>query len=77
MHTADASSIYRPTASLTASAVVIPNGWKLVPDEPTQEMLDAPAAAIAGRALDTFYDDQMAAVYRAMLAAAPQPMVSR
>jgi hypothetical protein len=50
-----------------------PIGWKLVPRIPTQAMLDAVPNALPSRALDTFYDHQMAAVYRAMLQAAPLP----
>jgi hypothetical protein len=42
--------------------------WKLVPVEPTEEMLNASAAIPCGFTPDREYD---AAVYRAMLAAAP------
>jgi hypothetical protein len=43
----------------------IPEGWKLVPIEPTKEMLDA-----AWDDTDVAADaDEFAAVYRAMLAA--------
>jgi hypothetical protein len=44
----------------------VPEGWKLVPVEPTNEMVQA--------WLDT-YEGNIQTVYRAMLAAAPQPPV--
>jgi hypothetical protein len=44
--------------------------WKLVPEEPTEEMGDAGIEAWkAGRTTGTYVDD----CYKAMLAAAPQP----
>ena len=46
-------------------------GWKLVPKEPTQEMLDA---ADAKRPLPEFY---LVEAYRAMLAAAPAKQGTR
>jgi hypothetical protein len=58
-------------AAPQAEAVAIPAGWKLVPEEPTDEMVDAarhflePATARIGRA-----------AYRAMLAASPAPSVA-
>ncbi|KAF6596661.1 DUF551 domain-containing protein [Cronobacter sp. EKM101R] len=50
----------------------IPEGWKLVPIEPTQEMCDA----VLGRACFTFNGDGAKKIYEAMLAAAPgrQPL---
>ncbi|EGT5186209.1 hypothetical protein FZI02_08170 [Cronobacter sakazakii] len=45
----------------------IPEGWKLVPIEPTQEMCDA----VLGRACFTFNGDGAKKIYEAMLAAAP------
>lgn len=45
----------------------IPEGWKLVPTEPTQEMCDA----VLGRACFTFNGDGAKQIYEAMLAAAP------
>lgn len=44
------------------AAARVPDGWVLVPAEPTQAMLDAPDMSLSGRA----------GVYRAMLAAAPK-----
>lgn len=44
------------------ASVAVPEGWRLVPVEPTEEMLKPWAASIHG-----------AASYRAMLAAAPSP----
>lgn len=46
----------------------IPEGWKLVPLEPTPEMLDALAEYIASNR--SLYESGL---YKAMLAAAPQP----
>ena len=47
--------------------------WKLVPVEPTPEMLDAGHRA-AWQSVPSLFDrDDVANVYRAMLAAAPQP----
>ena len=54
------AALQQPNASITAS---VPAGWKLVPVEPTEKMIDI------GRSLSSFPDG----VYRAMLAAAPQP----
>lgn len=48
----------------TSPQLVIPEGWKLVPVEPTREMADAGADI----------DPERASVWAAMLAAAPQPM---
>ncbi|ELY2818894.1 hypothetical protein SMC58_002789 [Cronobacter dublinensis] len=45
----------------------IPEGWKLVPTEPTQEMCDA----VLGRACFSFNGDGAKQIYEAMLAAAP------
>lgn len=53
-----------------AGAAMAPEGWQLVPVEPTPEMLEA------AQALDEGNDDVMAAwsdAYSAMLAAAPTP----
>lgn len=43
-----------------------PEGWKLVPIEPTVEMVD-----LGGQQLFLSLDGQMRRVYRAMLAASP------
>jgi len=48
-------------------SVKVPEGWKLVPIEPTDEMLDAAQDAVD----DTFRLD-IVRTYSAMLAAAPQ-----
>lgn len=48
----------------------VPDGWRLVPVEPTSEMLDATNEHIWGR--DTDQNDMLFA-YRAMLASAPKP----
>lgn len=49
--------------------VSVPDGWKLVPVEPTPEMIDA-AAEIDVEPFDNI-DDELCAIYAAMLAAAP------
>ena len=51
-------------------APAVPEGWQLVPVEPTEVMLDATNEHIWGR--DTDQNDMLFA-YRAMLAAAPKP----
>lgn len=51
------------------SAPVVPQGWKLVPERPTQEMCDAAKYTVhAGLSVFKWADG-----YYAMLAAAPQP----
>ena len=52
--------------ALLAAAPSMPQGWKLVPVEPTQEMLDHVNRTVP----DLF---ELGDEYRAMLAAAPQP----
>lgn len=54
-----------------AQAVAVPEGWKLVPVEPTGEMLYE-----AGRYL-TMFESHYRATYAAMLAAAPEPPATR
>lgn len=68
-------------AMLTGSpAPAVPEGWKLVPIEPTPEMCDISHVGVdvcTGMAADDEYysinGDYAAKVYRAMLAAAPAP----
>ena len=48
---------------------IVPQGWKLVPLEPTTEMVEAAFDAIPASLLD----GKIRTHYRAMLAAAPQP----
>lgn len=48
-----------------------PAGWKLVPIEPTQEMLSASWAKANPRFIFTDHEEHIAAAYRAMLDAAP------
>ncbi|WP_443190963.1 hypothetical protein [Pseudomonas indica] len=52
--------------------VVVPDGWKLVPAEPTQAMFEAGRTSASGSYAEKL---AMAAYWRAMLAAAPQPPV--
>ena len=49
----------------------VPDGWKLVPIEPTQEMLDAGEDTFVSSLSGTPTSSPIA-VYRAMLAAAPE-----
>ncbi|MCO8609685.1 hypothetical protein KGP95_13320 [Burkholderia multivorans] len=56
--------------AMAAEAVAIPTGWKLVPVEPTEEMIDAARTCAVGWS-DGFPDH--AEGYAAMIAAAPQP----
>ncbi len=58
-------------AALSVEAEEVPAGWKLVPAEPIEEMIEAALRTPAPDEED--FQDQMAALYRAMLAAAPQP----
>jgi len=67
----------RVTSPSSVSAAVIPDGWQLVPKEPTREMASAawdpipvPWAA-SGSAEGT--QRYLLGIYRAMLAAAPNP----
>ena len=56
---------------------MVPQGWKLVPVEPTLAMIRAGRdTPLAGEADDDSPEDYRC-VYRAMLAAAPQPPVAR
>ncbi|RMC99931.1 hypothetical protein EAY64_06395 [Aquitalea palustris] len=50
--------------------VAVPEGWKLVPKEPTRGMLDS---AHVNFRKDIEIDPLLKTSYRAMLAAAPQP----
>ena len=50
------------------TAMSVPEGWKLVPTEPTKEMLEAGQTEW----LDSAGADPSFDVYRAMLAAAPE-----
>ena len=52
---------------------MVPEGWKLVPVEPTAEMLNAWCEAENKTSKHLHASDVMQAGYRAMLAAAPQP----
>ncbi|EOW9134667.1 hypothetical protein ACLRFU_001480 [Cronobacter sakazakii] len=52
-----------------AGKAVVPEGWKLVPAQPTQAMCDA----VLGWACFTFNGDGAKRIYEAMLAVAPEP----
>lgn len=67
------NAIKRALADRPAPAVQVPSGWKLVPMEPTLEMLQAAEAE-----LERHFDEYGERadhdwIYRAMLAAAPAP----
>ncbi len=57
------NDLQRENGHLITSSSTVPAGWRLVPVEPTEKMVDM------GRGLSSFPDG----VYRAMLDAAPQP----
>lgn len=58
--------LYAAPQPIAQPAPSVPDGWKLAPVWPTQEMSDAGSAAMAGG------PTPMTKVYRAMLAAAPK-----
>lgn len=49
-----------------ARAQVVPDGWKLVPIEPTEKMIDVDA-------LSMFAQESIQETYKAMLSLAPKP----
>ena len=52
----------------------IPEGWQLVPKEPTKEMYEAASHLVTGTSGNKFeYPDELYEAYSAMLAAAPKP----
>lgn len=55
--------------------VAVPQGWKPIPTEPTKAMWKAAGdAVVALQNTSTMHHDKISdAVYRAMLAASPQP----
>ncbi|WP_261513181.1 helix-turn-helix domain-containing protein [Burkholderia multivorans] len=61
---------WKARAAASPAAEAVPAGWKLVPIEPTEEM-----SAAGGRFLSimSLPEREAGSVYRAMLAAAPQP----
>lgn len=64
------------TPLLLAPQPAIPDGWKLVPVEPTPEMLES-AASYGGRGgYSAVRRDDASAIWRDMLATAPQPAIS-
>lgn len=63
-------SLMRELRELRRNSPVIPDGWQLVPKEPTAEMNKAGWAAINEH-------DEINPTYRAMLAAAPQQEVKK
>lgn len=56
-----------------ASPAPVPEGWKLVPAEPTDDMLIATRLVLADRGQPFVWGSDAAEIYRAMLAAAPAP----
>ena len=54
----------------THPAPAIPDGWCLMPKEPTEEMIDAADESL-------FYGKALSELYKAMLAAAPKPEESK
>jgi hypothetical protein len=61
-------------AALTAEPVAVPEGWKLVPVEPTMGQLIAGRKAINGTGkMSHLMQQRLSYIYRAMLATAPTP----
>lgn len=73
------NDLQRENGQLITSSSTAPAGWKLVPVEPTREMLraaiDAPRPAVYVDSLSAAENLIDSTKYRAMLAAAPQPPV--
>ena len=69
----DADAVQRIVDALPAPKQAEPTGYKLVPVEPTPEMINA--GRICPMPTDSEWDEEedYSAVYRAMLAAAPTP----
>lgn len=63
-----------PGTKLYTSAPTIPEGWQLVPMEPTPEMYAAASHLVTGdwKGRGFEYPDELFEAYRAMLAAAPK-----
>lgn len=54
--------------------VSVPKGWKLVPEEPTPEMIEAPFSSKCSEPTRAHYGRKRnRAIYQAMLNAVPQP----
>ena len=72
LHTADQMREYARLA-LAAAGGGVPQGWKLVPVEPTPEMLQA-AIQLEADTINEWDDEpNHSEIYRAMLASSPQP----
>lgn len=55
--------------AIRAALLTAPPGWKLVPVEPTQEMLDE---VCSSDGIEPWTDEVVTSTYRAMIAAAPE-----
>lgn len=55
-----------------AQAAAVPEGWQVVPEEPTKEMIEA-SWDVAGIGVIGNQQVHIAIAYRVMLAAAPKP----
>ena len=66
------NDLQRKTGHLISSSSSVPAGWKLVPVEPTREMLDAARKDLVR---DAEIDPMLKGIHSAILDAAPQPPV--
>lgn len=65
-----AMSEYMPEVKECKAEFKVPDGWKLVPLEPTGEMVDA--SVEEWHTNEGFLDDMNKMMYKAMLAVAPE-----
>lgn len=63
----------RAVAAIAALRAAVPGGWKLVPVEPTDEMLIVALRTTRDDGYGHCHDAVGSAVWRAMLSAAPKP----
>ncbi len=69
----DLEKHFRLEAAEGGAWVFVPRGWRLVPEAPTQDMLDNGAEVGGFDPADE--SDNTSAIYHAMLAATPLPAV--
>lgn len=67
--------LYTSAPSKCVVSTTVPEGWQLVPKEPTKEMYDAASHLVTGdwKGRGFEYPDELYEAYTAMLAAAPKP----
>ena len=69
----DASPLYAHPGAQAQPAPSVPEGWKLVPIEPTHEMVKACASAARAYMQEYGENSPRRVMWAAMLAAAPKP----